>query len=90
LNDLRVDTFATTAAGPGAHGTVRGRGSIFTIQPCPQTVDEYLREDLRIHLRPAEATPDTICGCTEEKRPDAETQRCRESRGFSLRLYVSA
>jgi hypothetical protein len=63
LDDLRVDAFATTAAAIDARGTVRGRESIFTVQPCPQTADDTCGMTCGHTCEPPSCNPDTVCGC---------------------------
>lgn len=63
LDELRVETFATTREAPGTRGTVRGRESVITVQPCPRTADDSCGMTCGDTCDPPSCHPDTVCGC---------------------------
>jgi hypothetical protein len=64
VDELRVETFATTRVTGSARGTVRGGESIpFTVQPCPQTADDTCGMTCGHTCDPPSCQPDTVCGC---------------------------
>jgi len=63
LDDLRVEAFATGAAGAVARGTVRARESVlWTVQTCPpQTADDTCGMTCGPTCEASVCIPDTVC-----------------------------